>query len=113
MIPKVDGTIVGIVTKRAKGKDGTPIGLRNSNPLMLDGVTMSYTANVIAESLYSQDDSEGRQFLMLDEISDHRKDKTAYSKDDGYVVSHNGNKTPRQSTQGWQLSAQWKDGTSD
>jgi len=50
---------------------------------------------------------------MMYNISDHRKDKTAYSKDDGYVVSHNGNKTLRQTTQGWQLSVQWKDGTSD
>jgi hypothetical protein len=48
---------------------------------------------------------------MLDNISDHRKDKTAYSKDDGYAISHNGNKTPRQTSQGWQLSVQWKDGT--
>jgi len=109
MIPKADGTIVGKVIKRAKGEDGNPIGLRNSYPLldtreyevlMPDGATVSYTANVIAENLYSQVDSEGRQFLMLDKISDHRKDKTAYSKDNGYVISHNGNKTPRQTTQG-------------
>jgi hypothetical protein len=113
MIPKGDGTIVGKVIKRAKGEDGNPIGLRNFNPLldtreyevlMLDCATASYTANVIAENLYSQVDSEGRQFLMLDEISDHRKDKTAYAKDNGYVISHNGNKTPRQTAQGWQLS---------
>jgi hypothetical protein len=120
MIPKGDGTIVGKVIKRAKGEDGKPIGLRNSNPLldtreykvlMPDGGTVSYTASVIAENLYSQVDSEGRQFLMLDKISDHRKHKTAYSKVDGYVVSHNGNKTPRQTTQGWQLSVQWNDRT--
>ena len=36
---------------------------------------------------------------MLEDISDHRKDKTTYSKDDGYVVSHGGNKTLRQTTQ--------------
>jgi hypothetical protein len=42
-----------------------------------------------------------------------RKDKTAYSNDNGYVVSHNCNKTLRQTTQGWQLSVQWKDGTSN
>jgi hypothetical protein len=123
LIPKGDGTIVGKVIKRAKGEDGNPIGLRNSNPLintreyevlMPNGATVSYTANVIAENLYSQVDSEGRQFLMLDEIFDHRKEKTAYSKDDGYVVSHNGIKTLRQTTQGRQLSVvQWKDGTSD
>jgi hypothetical protein len=33
--------------------------------------------NVIAENLYSQCDSEGRQFLVLDEIIDHAKDNTA------------------------------------
>jgi len=122
MIPKGDGKIVGKVIKRAKGEDRNTIGLRNSNPLldtreyevlMPDGATVSYTANVIAKNLFSQVDSEGRQFLMLEEISDHRKDKTAYSKDDGYVVSHNGNKTLRQTTQGWQLAVQWKDGASD
>jgi len=89
VIPKGDGTIVGKVIKRAKGEDGNPIGLRNSNPLldtreykvlMPDGATVSYTANVIAENLSSQVDSEGRQFLILEEISDHRKEKTAYSK---------------------------------
>jgi hypothetical protein len=69
MIPKGDGTIVGKVIKRAKGEDGNPIGLQNSNPLldtreykvlMPDGATVSYTANVIAKNLYSQVDSEGR-----------------------------------------------------
>ena len=105
-----DATFVGKVIKRVKGEDANPIGLQNSNllldtreykVLMPDGATVSYTADVIAENVYSQVDSEGRQFLMLDEISDHRKDKTAYSKDDGYVVSHNGNKTLRQTAQGW------------
>jgi hypothetical protein len=80
---------------------------------MPDGATVSNTANAIADNFYPQVDSEGRQFLMLEEISDHRKDKTAYSNDDGYVVSHNCNKTLRQTTQGWQLSVQWKNGTLD
>jgi hypothetical protein len=35
-----------------------------------------YTANVIAENLYSQCDSKGRQFLVLDEIIDHAKDNS-------------------------------------
>ena len=61
---------------------------------MPDGATVSNTANAIADNFYPQVDSEGRQFLMLE--ADHRKDKTAYSNDDGYVVSHNSNKTLRQ-----------------
>ena len=36
-----------------------------------DGTNDRYFANVIAENLYSQIDSEGRQFLVLEEITDH------------------------------------------
>ena len=59
MIPKGNGMIVGKVIKRAKGEDGNPIGLRNSNPLldtreyevlMPDGATVSYTGR---ESLFT------------------------------------------------------------
>jgi len=52
--------------------DGNPIGVRNNNPIldtreyeveMPDGSTAAYAANVIAENLFSQVDSEGRQHL--------------------------------------------------
>jgi hypothetical protein len=35
-----------------------------------DGNVAEYSANVIAESLYSQVDDEGRQYLLMDEIID-------------------------------------------
>jgi hypothetical protein len=68
--------------KRAKqGKDGNPIGLKHKNPLFdtreystvefPDGSTAEYQANIIAENLFSQSDSEGRQFMIMEEISDH------------------------------------------
>jgi hypothetical protein len=34
MIPTADGRIQGTITKRAKGEDGNPIGLRNANPFL-------------------------------------------------------------------------------
>ena len=69
------------------------MGRRNANPIldtreyvieMPDGSVAEYTTNVIAENLYSQVDSEGRQFLLLTEIFDYAKDATAISKDQGF-----------------------------
>jgi hypothetical protein len=66
---------------------------------------------VIAENLYSQCDSEGRSFLVLQEIVDHAKDNTAIPISDGFTVSYNGNQIPKKTTQGWKLLCQWKDGS--
>ena len=63
---------------------------------------------MIAENLYSQIDDEGNQFLMLDEIVDHRTNGSAVSVDDGWVTSSAG-KRRRQTTKGWDLLIQWKD----
>jgi hypothetical protein len=38
-----------------------------------DGHMAEYTANVIAECIYSQVDDEGHQYLLLDEIIDYMK----------------------------------------
>ena len=59
-----------------------------------DGTHNCYFANVIAENLYSQVDSKGHQFMVLDEISDHRSNGTAIMVADGFIVSRNGNKHP-------------------
>ena len=72
-----------------------------------------YYANVIAENLFSQVDSEGRDFTLLREIMDHRKDDSATSKDDMYDTSHNGNKAFKKTTRGWQLLVEWADGTTE
>ena len=55
----------GTVTSRKRDRDGTPIGTAHANPLLDtreylicfdDGTEETYTANLIAESLYSQID---------------------------------------------------------
>ena len=74
-----------------------------------DGTHDRYFANVIADNLYSQIDSEGQQFLVLEEISDHQKDGTALEVADGYTVGHNGNRTPKKTTCGWQLCVKMKE----
>jgi hypothetical protein len=66
-------------------------------------------ANAIAENIYTQVDEEGRHFVLLKEISDHRKNAQAVSIDDGFVTV-NGQRRPKRTTKGWELLVEWKDG---
>lgn len=107
------------VISRRHGADGNPIGRRNNNPLLdtreyevqfADGSIDTFTANVIAENLYSQVDAEGLAFSVMKEIVDHRKNGHAISIDDGFHISHNGNKTKKRTTAGWEMCLSMTDG---
>jgi hypothetical protein len=117
----------GDVTKarvigRKRDADGNPVGRRNNNPILdtreyevefPDGSTDVFTANTIAESMYSQIDDEGNSFAIMDAITDHKSDGSALTKDDGFVEGPNGQRTPKMSTKGWKLEVSWKDGSTD
>ncbi len=47
----------------------------------MDGQTTELAANVIAQNMFAQCDSEGNQYLLLAGIVDHRKDTSAVEKD--------------------------------
>jgi hypothetical protein len=122
MVPCGDGRIQGTITKQAKDNDGNPIGRRHNNYYLdtrqyevelSDGTTEEYHANVIAENLFSQVDSEGHQYVLMKEISEHRKDKTAVPKSEGWIEMPNGQKVRKRTTRGWQLLVEWKEGGSD
>ena len=49
-----------------------------------------YTANVIAENMFAQVDDEGNYYLLMNEITYHRKDNTAIPISDGITRGHNG-----------------------
>jgi hypothetical protein len=109
------------VIGRKKDVDGRPIGLRNANPILdtrqyevefPDGSTDAFTANIIAENLYSQIDNEGRSYAIIKEIIDHRTNGHAVKKDDGFTC-RNGQQRPRITTAGWELLVSWADGSSD
>ena len=111
--------LVGTVIKRQKGLDGKPIGRRHNNPLFdtrtysvkfPGGVLHMYTANVVAENLHAQLDSEGRRHLMMREIIGHRRNGDAVERKDGFVLSSNGNKHPKRTTKGWEIAVEWKNG---
>jgi bifunctional pyridoxal-dependent enzyme with beta-cystathionase and maltose regulon repressor activities len=44
-----------------------------------DGTRDKYQANVITDNMFAQVDSEGNQFLLLQEITDHKKDHSVGS----------------------------------
>jgi hypothetical protein len=70
MLPKGDVLVKGRVTARKCDQDGNPVGRDNDNPILdnrsyivnfNDGDQTELTANMIAESLYSQCDPDGNQ----------------------------------------------------
>lgn len=118
MLPRGGTMVKGRVAARKRDKDGNPVGLANSNPILDtrsyvvhfdDGDQTELTANMIAESLYSQCDPDGLEYILLDEIVDHRRTDSAIKLADQKVVRANGRTYLRRSTIGWQLCCQWKD----
>ena len=112
----------GRVVKRAKGIDGEPVGTANDNPMLdtrvyevefPDGHLEELAANTIAECMYAQVDSEGHRHVLLDEIVDHRKTPDALPMDDAFITQPNGVQKRRKTTAGWELLAQWKDGSTN
>ena len=80
------------VAKRSRGLDGEAVGHAHTNPFFdtseyymefTDGSVEKYTANVISENMFTQVEDEFNQYLLINEITDHRKDNTAILISDG------------------------------
>jgi hypothetical protein len=119
-MPRDGDLITGRVTRRKRDAENQPLGKKHSNPLLdtreyevefPDGSIDTYTANMIAENLYSQIDTDGRQYQIVDEIVDHRTNGHAVSVDDAFITDKYGNSHRRKTTRGWELSVLWKGGT--
>ena len=65
------------------------------------------------KNLYSQLDDEGNRHVLLSDIIDHRRDERAIDKADAFVHRKNGVKRRRETTLGWQLLCEWKDGSTN
>ena len=100
---------------------GRPVGSAHPNPILdtraynvkfPDGHVEEFTANVIAESVYSQVDRKGRQYLLMDEITDHKSDGKAVKVANMWIEGNGSrNRHMRRTTVGWKLCISWKDGT--
>ena len=110
------------VKQRATDINNLPLGTPNKWTALdtrqyqveyLDGTLETISANIIAENIMSQVDSDGHRQCLLDEIIDHRNDATALSA--GTNMYHDINGIPQQkyTTIGHQVCAQWEDGSSN
>ena len=112
---------VGKVTQRALGPDGTVVGTYDENPMLNsivyevefpDGQVREYSANVIAENMLTQVDSDGYSLSLMEAIVDYQKDESvAVAKEDKYVYTKSGQRRLRQTTAGWKLLVKWRDGS--
>jgi hypothetical protein len=113
-LPKGDLQCIGKVVNRKRDIDGNLVGRGNVNPIIVtrvyevefpDGTIADYSANVIAEALYSQVDADGNRFLLLKEIISHAKDHTAVSSAEEALVNNDGSRNPikRITTKGWEF----------
>ena len=123
VLSKGDLQCVRKIINRKRDLDGNPIGRANTNPILdtqvyevefLDGTIAEYAANVLAEALYMQVNTDGNRFLLLKEIIGHMKDKTAASANDEPIHNTNGTQNPSKhiTTKVWKFQCLWADGSS-
>ena len=76
-----------------------------------DGTVEELEANVIAESMITECDQDGRHYKLFREISDHRKDSTALNVAQGSFMTSAGNPVSKKTTRGWHILVEWRDGS--
>jgi hypothetical protein len=119
ILPIAGEMLKGKVTRRKRDANGNLIGKSDNNPIMdtrryivsfPDDKEAEYAANIIAESMLSKCDSEGHQYTLMAHITDHKRESTAVTKEEGFTW-YRGRKNPRRTTKGWNFCVEWKDGT--
>ena len=118
-LPTGDKMMNDKVRKRKQELNATLKGRATFNPILdtrtyevefADGQGTELAANVLAQNMYAQCDSEGNQYLLLAGIVDHKKDTNAVERADMYV-KRGSNQQYRKTTKGWYLCVEWKDGS--
>ena len=69
-------------------------------------------ANAIASNLFAQIEQDGQRFVLFDEIIDWQTDGSQIKSEDAFIHISNRNKRRRETTKGWEICIQWKDGSS-
>lgn len=119
LLTKWDILLPATMIGRKRDHNGNALGIANANPILdtrvyevqfQDGHTESYAVNTIVENMYAQVDPEGNQYILLDEIINHRSDDKAIHMEDKYAPGTD-NRSLRQTTAGWHLQIRWKDGS--
>ena len=116
-----DERAIGKVSRRALTPEGHEVGRYDENPYLNsivyevefeDGQMQEYSANLIAENMLTQVDSDGYSLTMMEGIIDFKRDDAvAIPKSDMHVVTKRGQRRMRKTTQGWKLLVKWADGS--
>ena len=106
--------VTGKETQRTIGPDGQVTGTYLNSIIydveFPDGQVKEYAANIIAENILTQVDSDGMSTTLMEAIVDHqRDDEKALQHHDKYVQTKNGRCHLRKTTKGWELLIKWKD----
>ena len=118
--PRGQNLARGRVMKRARNNYENVIGRANENPILdtrryvvefEDGEQAGLAANTIAQSMYSQCDPDGNQYVMFYSIVDFRRSTTSLCYADQKVFKADRRSFMRRTTAGWHLCVQWKDGS--
>ena len=64
---------------------------------------------MIDENMLTQIDSEGMSITLMESIADFKKDKSAVSKQNKYLVTRRGQLWMPKTLMGWKLLVIWKD----
>ena len=96
--------------------------MANENPILdsrmykveyQDGMKASLVANYIVENLFTQVDQEGNRHVLLDKIIDYRVNGREVKLQDAFITAGTGMRRRHETTIGWELLAQWKDGSTN
>ena len=68
-----------------------------------DGTTEQLAANIIAENMMSQVDSESHHYQVFTEVTYQRKDDSAIAKVDGFIKSSSVNLNRKRIICGWEI----------
>ena len=119
MIQNGDEMAMGKVARRSLDADGRMTGTYHDNTFLNtitynvefpDGQVKEYGANIIAENMLTQVDSDGYSLFLMDSIIDHQSDPSqAIPMEDKHITTKSGQKQLRKTTKGWKLLIKWKD----
>ena len=119
MVQAEEGQVSGKVTKWVLGPDSKVAGKYDDNPYLnsiiyevelADGRIKEYGANIIAENMLTQVDSDGFSLSLMEGIIDYKcDDSIAIPKTDKYITTSRGQRRLRKTTVGWKLLVKWRD----
>jgi Reverse transcriptase (RNA-dependent DNA polymerase) len=116
-LPSAGEMVAARVTKRLCGPDGSPIGVRNDNPvldtrmyetILQDGSAREYSANLIAEYLQAQMEPSEVSHDVFRAVVDHHADETA-TKAKNVLGYDWPDYEPLITTTGWFICVEWDD----